>query len=73
MSWDDPRLVAEMAAFDPAEQLVLEMMRDGVHNTASFAKPLNLSHLPKTEQAAAVKRFKEKLFKRLSRAVGGDR
>jgi hypothetical protein len=72
-TWEDPRLVAEMVAFDPPEQLAIELMRSGVRDTADFAEPLGLSHLPPLEQAAAVKRLKDRVKKRLSRAVGGDR
>jgi hypothetical protein len=72
-TWDDPRLVAELAAFGPPEQLALDLMRGGVRDTADFAGPLGLSHLSEEEQAAEVKRLKDKVKKRLSRAVGGDR
>jgi DNA-directed RNA polymerase specialized sigma24 family protein len=72
-SWGEPRLAAEVAALDPPERLALDLMRGGVRDTAAFAEPLGLSHLPPGEQAAAVKRLKDRVKKRLSRAVGGDR
>jgi hypothetical protein len=69
--WDDPRLAAEIAAFDPTESLVLDLIRGGARETAEFVPPLGLSHLPPEEQAAAVKRYKDRVKKRLARAVGG--
>ena len=48
------------------------MMRDGVRDTSAFVPVLGLSGIPTGEQAAAVKRYKDRLKKRLERAVRGN-
>ncbi len=72
-SWDDPRLAAEIAAFDPGEKLTLDLMRRGVRGTAAFAQAVGLTAATPDALAAAVKRIKDRLKKRLARAVGGER
>lgn len=69
LTFDHPRLVRERAAFDRDEELALELMRLGTRDTATFARGLRLDYLPEAEQAAAVKRVKDRVKKRLARAV----
>jgi hypothetical protein len=71
-TFDDPRLVAEIASFDDEECRALDLMREGERATTAFAGPLGLSDLPPGEQAARVKRVKDRVKKRLTRAVGGS-
>lgn len=70
LSLDHPRLVTERAALDPDEEVTLELMRVGARDTATFARRLRLDHLPEAEQAREVKRVKDRVKKRLARAVG---
>jgi DNA-directed RNA polymerase specialized sigma24 family protein len=70
LTWDDPRLVSEVATFEPSELVVFRLMRDGERDTAVFARALGLSGKP-AELAAEVKRLKDRIKKRLTRAVGG--
>ena len=71
-TWADPALLAAIDTFDPAGRTVLDMMRDGVRDTSAFVPVLGLSGIPTGEQAAAVKRYKDRLKKRLERAVRGN-
>lgn len=70
---DDPRLAAELAAFDADERTVFELVLEAARDTAAFAARLDLGHLPAAEQATAVKRVKDRVKKRLSRAVEDSR
>lgn len=70
-SFDDPRLADEFASFDALEHRVFELMRDGERATAVFAAALGITHQTEVEQAREVKRFKERIMKRLKRAVEG--
>lgn len=72
-TWDHPPLKAELAALDPLERVALELMQRGTRDTATFAGRLGFEHLPRAEQAAAVKRIKDRVMKRLTRAVGDSR
>lgn len=69
LTWDDPRLVAERAAFDPDELAAFELMLDGTRDTSAFVGRLGLAHLTADEQVVAVKRVKNRVKKRLVRAV----
>jgi DNA-directed RNA polymerase specialized sigma24 family protein len=69
-SFDDPDLAAVIASFDEGERRVFELMRAGVRGTAEAAAALDLGRLPAAEQAAEVKRVKERIFKRFRRAGG---
>lgn len=69
LGWDDPRLAAEIAAFDADERAAFDLMLEDVHDTAAFADRLNLGDLPVEERASAVKRVKDRVKKRLVRAV----
>jgi hypothetical protein len=73
LAWDDSRLAAEIAAFDPAERGTYELILEGARDTATFAARLGLAHLPDAEQVAAVKRVKDRVKKRLVRAVEDSR
>ncbi len=69
LAWDNPRLAAAVSALDPAERTALELLRDGVRDTAAFAARLGWVHLSRAEQADAVKRLKDRVKRRLVRAV----
>jgi RNA polymerase sigma-70 factor (ECF subfamily) len=69
LTWDHPRLAAECASFNTEERITFELMREGVRDTPAFAVGLGLTHLAAAEQAVAVKRFKDRVKKRLARAV----
>jgi RNA polymerase sigma factor (sigma-70 family) len=69
LAWDHPRLAAELAAFDTQERVAYELILGGVRDTATFARRLNLEHLPAAERVNAVKRVKDRVKRRLVRAV----
>jgi RNA polymerase sigma factor (sigma-70 family) len=71
--WDHPALAAELAALDAEERLALELMREGVRRTAAFVERLNLGHLGADERTAAVMRLKDRVKRRLTRAVEDSR
>lgn len=73
LTWDDPRLKAVIAAFDTDERAAFELLLEGTRDTVAFARRLRLDHLPRSEQAEAVKRFKDRVQKRLVRAVEDSR
>jgi hypothetical protein len=66
--WADPRLAAEIAAFDAADRIVFELLCAGVGDTEACAVALSLKETG-TARAAAVKRHKDRLKARLKRAV----
>jgi hypothetical protein len=66
---DHPRLAAELAAFDRDEEVTFGLMLEGVRDTATFARGLGVEHLPAPEQVVQVKRVKDRVKKRLARAV----
>lgn len=69
LTWNDPRIAAECAAFDPTERIALDLLRDGVRDTRACARALGFGHLSAREQAAEVKRVKDRVKRRLVRAV----
>ena len=69
ITWEHPRLAAELGALDADERAAFELMRDGVRETAAFVSGLGLGHLSAAEQTVAVKRVKDRVKKRLARAV----
>lgn len=69
LTLNHPRLVAERAAFNAEEQTAYELLTEDVSDTATFAQRLNFDHLPWEEQVVAVKRVKDRVKKRLVRAV----
>lgn len=68
-TWDDPRLAAELAALDPCERAALDLMRAGTRDTDACARELDLMHLTAGARAAAVKRIKDRVKRRLVRAL----
>jgi hypothetical protein len=69
LSWSHPMLVALLAGLDADEQVALELMRDGVRETAVFVTRLSLGHLDSQEQVDAVMRLKDRVKRRLTRAL----
>jgi hypothetical protein len=69
LTFDHPRLAAEVAAFDAEERAAFELMLEGARDTAAFARTFDLGHLPEAEQALKVKRVKDRVKKRLARAA----
>lgn len=55
------------ASFSAEELAVIELMGEGVRETAAYAEVLGISHLPFEDQQAAVKREKDRLSRRLER------
>jgi hypothetical protein len=53
------------------ELAALELLLQGERKTALYARALRIEHLPKKEQAAQVKRVKDKLNRRLERGSHG--
>jgi DNA-directed RNA polymerase specialized sigma24 family protein len=66
---DFPELVAVRDALPEADRAVFELIEAGVRATAPYAELLGLAGLPPDEQAAAVKRAKERILKRFQRAA----
>lgn len=66
---DFPELVAVRDALPEPERTVFEMIEAGVRATGPYAVVLGLDGLPPDEQAAAVKRAKERILKRFQRAA----
>lgn len=69
----DPRIAAELAALSAAERAVLELMIEGVRETDAYAAVLGITDRSADERRAEVKRAKDKLQKRLGRALGDSR
>lgn len=69
--WDSPQLQAALVALTPHERAVLELQRGGERRTAAFAELLGLADRSADEQAAEVKRVKDRALKRVQRAVRG--
>jgi hypothetical protein len=70
-SFDDPALAAVIAGFTDVERQVFELMRDGERRTEVFAAVLGVAGRSVEEQRDEVYRTKERIVKRLKRAVGG--
>lgn len=58
---------AAYAELDRRERGVVDLMIDGERRTAVYAATLGVEHLPRAEQERAVKRYKDRLVKRLRR------
>lgn len=69
VSWDHPRLRLEIDILNDQERTALELMKDGVRSTPQCAEKLGLMHLDEHEQTVEVKRLKDRVKRRLSRAV----
>lgn len=52
---------------EPEERRVLMLLLHGERATAEYAKALEIEHLPEQEQKAIVKRYKDRIGKRLER------
>jgi len=65
----DTRRVVNSVAAGGAERKALTAWLDGERDTARLATLLKLSHLALSEQRSEVKRFKDRMIKRLSRIV----
>ena len=70
-SFDAPELQPVIAAFSDEERRVFDLMRDGERRTEVFAAVLEIAVLPVDDQAAEVKRVKDRILARLKRAAGG--
>lgn len=70
-SFDHPALAEVVAALDPVERQVFDLMRSGERKTEAFAEALGLGDRPADEQAREVKRAKDRIKQRLKRAVEG--
>lgn len=66
--WADPRLAAEIAAFDAADRIVFDLMCAGVSDTEACAAALGLTETG-AARVAVVKRLKDKVKARLKRAA----
>lgn len=70
-SFDHPKIQAVIATFTPAERRTLDLQRCGERRTAVFSAALGIADRTVAEQEAEVKRVKDRILKRLQRAVGG--
>lgn len=68
-AFDDPRLAAVIAGFTHEERRAFDLMRDGERRTAAFAEALGFAERPTDEQEREAKRAKDRIVKRLKRAV----
>ena len=65
-----PSVRRAMSLLNSAEDReCLELMMSGVRATEEFAKVLTISHLPSSEQAAIVKRSKDRIKKAIQRGL----
>lgn len=69
LSFDDPRLQAVLRSCDGKERAVFDLIREDRWRTEEYATVLGITALPFPEQQAEVKRVKDRLMKRLKRAV----
>lgn len=69
----DPRIATEVAALSAKERAVLELMIEGVRDTAVYAEVLGLLHSSAEVRRTEVKRVKDRLQKRFGRALGDSR
>jgi hypothetical protein len=68
----DARVLALLP--DPTDQSLLELMMDGVRESAAYAAVMGLQGQPRDVQAREVKRAKDRIRARLKRGgVVGDR
>jgi DNA-directed RNA polymerase specialized sigma24 family protein len=66
---DFPEFRAVIDSFDETDRRVYELWRDGEQATAVFAVALGIADWPSDEQAAEVKRAKDRILARLKRAA----
>ena len=68
---DSPEVQAVIDGLSAVDRQVLDLIRDGERDTAVFAAVLGIADRPAGEQAAEVKRVKDRIMARLRRAGGG--
>ncbi|MBX9583718.1 MAG: hypothetical protein K2X87_25730 [Gemmataceae bacterium] len=66
--FDSPALAAAIEELSAVERQGLDLMRAGVKDTPAFARLLGMADRPAGEQAAEVKRLKDRIMARLKRA-----
>jgi DNA-directed RNA polymerase specialized sigma24 family protein len=71
-SFDHPALATVIAAFTADERRVFELIRAGERRNEVFAAALGLTHLTEVEWEAEVLRIKDRIKRRLKRAVEGE-
>jgi hypothetical protein len=64
-----PELVAVRESLSEADRAVFDLMRAGVRETAAYVPLVGAGHLSADEQAAEVKRHKERILRRFQRAA----
>ena len=64
------RIKAIRSRLSNREAIVFDRILQGVHDTETFAKVLNVTHLPEKDRRAYVKRFKDRLMRKLKRMNG---
>lgn len=71
---DDRAVYARLRAAFPEERdrRVIHLMLENVRDTESYAGALEIAHLPPDEQAAEVKRVKDRIKKRMRRLMAED-
>jgi DNA-directed RNA polymerase specialized sigma24 family protein len=69
---DHPGLRAVIESLSEADRVVLDLHLDGERRTAVFAAAMGIADRPAAEQAAEVKRVKDKITARLKRAGASD-
>jgi plasmid stabilization system protein ParE len=62
----------KLPGLTPQEERVLALLRQGERRTIAYARVLDIEYLPVPEQRQEVKRVKDRLQKRLTRAGGRD-
>jgi hypothetical protein len=71
LSFDHPALAEVIRAFDDQERLVFELIRAGERRNEVFVDALGLTDLPGPTGVAEVERIKDRIMRRMKRAVGG--
>jgi tRNA C32,U32 (ribose-2'-O)-methylase TrmJ len=66
---DQARLDAQVAELSIEEARVFRLMREGVRDTAAYARALGIADRPRNEQKATVKQIKDRLLKRFKRSL----
>jgi hypothetical protein len=71
---DDRAVYARLRAAFPEERdrRVIHLMLENVRDTESYASALEIAYLPPDEQAAEVKRVKDRIKKRMRRLMAAD-
>jgi hypothetical protein len=61
----------EAATLSAEDRAVVELMGEGVRETAAYAEVLGITHLPADQQRVTVKRVKDRLTRQLERMREG--